>query len=235
LDFMATEGINKNPQAVLPPGTERTIAEKNAANNKVKQTKVEKDAIGQQEFLTLLITQLQNQDPLNPMDSQEFAVQLAQFSQVEQLISLNKKFDEGMQGAAGSVSTMAQFLGRQVALKDEPIQIAQGKGPSLMVDLPQGVQSLRVDFVDSENKVIGSQQVAEGLQAGKQVLSLDGVTVPDGEYEVRVMAVASTGSFQQLKARAVGIVEGFVLQPEPALIVGGQQVAMDKVEEVFSS
>jgi hypothetical protein len=49
------------------------------------------------------------------------------------------------------------------------------------------------------------------------------------------MAVASTGSFQQLKARAVGIVEGFVLQPEPALIVGGQQVAMDKVEEVFSS
>jgi len=227
---MATESI-KNPTATLPGGTAETIAAKNAANNKTAQTSKEKDAIGQKEFLTLLITQLQNQDPLNPMDSQQFAVQLAEFSQVEQLISLNQKFDPGADNT--SVGSMAQFLGRQVALKDEPLKIAQGKGPNLMVDVPAGVQSARVDFINSDNKVVGSEQLA--LQAGKQQLVLDGVTVPDGEYDVRVVGVSSTGSFTELKARAVGIVEGFVLQPTPALLIGGQQVEVDKVEEVLAS
>jgi flagellar basal-body rod modification protein FlgD len=228
---MATDAI-KNPQALLPTGAEQAIEAKNAANKKPVASKEEKDAIGQQEFLRLLITQLQNQDPLNPMDSQEFAVQLAQFSQVEQLVTLNKKFDEFASGE-NSISTMAQFLGRQVALKDEALQIAQGKGPNIMVDIPAGAQSVRVDFLDSENTVVGSEQVTEGLQAGKQVLALEGIEVPDGEYDVRVVAVSSTGSFQELKARAVGTVEGFVLQPKPALLIGGRQVDMGEVEEVL--
>jgi len=51
--------------------------------------------IGQEEFLNLLVHQLQNQDPLNPMKSEEFAVQLAQFSSLEQLIQINKNLEQG--------------------------------------------------------------------------------------------------------------------------------------------
>ena len=51
------------------------------------------DALGRDAFLTMLVAQLQNQDPLNPMDGTDFSAQLAQFSQLEQLINLNDSMD----------------------------------------------------------------------------------------------------------------------------------------------
>ena len=47
------------------------------------------DSLGRNDFLTLLVTQLQNQDPLNPMESQDFTAQMAQFSSLEQLFDVN--------------------------------------------------------------------------------------------------------------------------------------------------
>ena len=232
---MDTKNINKTPDVVVGAGQSSVVDQANAKNGKKVQTNEEKNALGSQDFLKLLITQLQNQDPLNPMDSQQFAVQLAQFSSVEQLISINKKLDGGVAGGGGSVSTMSQFLGKQVTLKDEPVKISQGKGPDLMLDVPVGVMSLRVDFVDKDNKTIGQETLKEIPAAGKQKLSLDGVTVPDGMYDVKVMAVTSNGTFKELPARATGMVEGFVLSPKPALLVGGQEVQVDKVEEVTNT
>jgi flagellar basal-body rod modification protein FlgD len=49
--------------------------------------------MGKDEFVKLLVAQMSNQDPLNPMDGKELAVQLAQFSNVEQLININEKLD----------------------------------------------------------------------------------------------------------------------------------------------
>jgi len=50
-------------------------------------------SLGKDEFVKLLVTQMQNQDPLNPMDGKDLAVQLAQFSSVEQLMNINSKLD----------------------------------------------------------------------------------------------------------------------------------------------
>lgn len=230
---MATDAINKNPSATVPAGTQESIAAKNAANGKATTKSGEKNAVGQQEFLKLLVTQLQNQDPLNPMDSQEFAVQLAQFSQVEQLVSLNKKFDDVF-NTGNSVSSMSQFLGHQVTLRDSGFNIASGKGPNLLLDIPEGTKSLRVDFYNSSNTKVGSEQVDSDLQAGKQIFALDGIKVPDGEYSVRAVAVNSSGSFQDLEAKATGTVEGFVLQPSPALLINGQHVDVDQIAEVLA-
>jgi len=113
--------------------------------------------------------------------------------------------------------------------------IGGGTIRDLMLDVPVGVRSLRVDFVDKDNKTIGQETLKEIPAAGKQKLSLDGVTVPDGMYDVKVMAVTSNGTFKELPARATGMVEGFVLSPKPALLVGGQEVQVDKVEEVTNT
>lgn len=53
-------------------------------------------AMGKDEFVKLLVTQMTNQDPLNPMDGKDLAVQLAQFSNVEQLLNINSKLDDLM-------------------------------------------------------------------------------------------------------------------------------------------
>jgi flagellar basal-body rod modification protein FlgD len=230
---MATDTVNKLPDASLGAGTQAQIEAANTKNNKVTQTKEEKSAIGQQDFLKLLINQLQNQDPLNPMDSQQFAVQLAQFSSVEQLVSINKKLDNVTgEGSTGSVASLSQFLGKQVTMKDQPVKVEKGAGPNLLIDVPTGSQSLRVDFYDKDNKKIGQEQTSGVPAAGKQVFGLEGITVPDGEYDIRVMSVNAAGTFTEIPARQTGIVEGFVLSPKPALLVGGQEIEVDTIQEV---
>ena len=187
--------------------------------------------INQQEFLTLLVNQLQQQDPLNPMDSQQFAAQLATFSQLEQLISINEKMDNLSSGGETSISSMASFLGQEVVLEDQSVSIADGEGPNLQVTVPEGCQSARVDFIDEDNQVVGTHQLTD-VESGKQTFDLTGVNVSDGTYDVRVVGVAADGRFRELDATVTGTVEGFVMEPSPALIVGGQQVALDRVAEV---
>jgi flagellar basal-body rod modification protein FlgD len=65
----------------------------NSATDSPSVSAVPGGAMGKDEFVKLLVAQMSNQDPLNPMDGKELAVQLAQFSNVEQLININEKLD----------------------------------------------------------------------------------------------------------------------------------------------
>ncbi|MBP9837621.1 MAG: hypothetical protein KBC84_02805 [Proteobacteria bacterium] len=195
-------------------------------------TLTKSNALGTQDFLKLLVNQLQNQDPLNPMDNQQFAVQLSQFSSVEQLIDINKKLDKG----AGSTpaATMASFLGTEVMLKDAGVNIDSGKGPNLNVNIPVGTQSARVDFSNAEGKIVGSFNI-DKIESGEQVIKLDGVNVANGKYNVRMVTVNDKGTFSEVKPKITATVEGFVLDPEPKLLVGGKQVGLDEITEVHQS
>jgi len=66
-------------------------------------------AVNKTEFLKLLVAQLQNQDPMNPMDNQEFVAQLATFSSLEQLISINESVTK-MAGGTGDTGNSSQKL-----------------------------------------------------------------------------------------------------------------------------
>lgn len=235
-DDNTISGANKIPDfsAVDPskaPANSVTAGEKNTATGQV---------VGKDDFLKLLVHQLQHQDPLDPMKSEEFAVQLATFSQLEQLIDINKKLDnlpasgtDGT-GTAGtdSISTMASFLGYDVALKDQTATVANGEGPKVQVELPEGVRSARIDFVDASGAVVGSKTL-DGVTSGKQTYSLSGLDVRNGDYTVKGVAVDPSGRFVDVTPKVVGTVEGFVLDPEPALLVGGQSVKLDDVSEVI--
>lgn len=187
--------------------------------------------LGQQEFLSLLVNQLKNQDPLNPLDSQQFAAQLAQFSSLEQLVSINKKLDGG---STGSMSSMASFLGHEVVLDEQAAKISGGSGPNVLVEIPQGSSSARVDLLNEAGKVVGSKTFTD-LKPGRQLLSLSDIGAPDGSYELSAVAVGRNGQFVEVEPKITGTVEGFVLQPEPALIVGGESIKVEDVVEVVSS
>ncbi|MCC6952952.1 MAG: hypothetical protein IT290_02420 [Deltaproteobacteria bacterium] len=201
------------------------------AGGETKPAAERNKTVSQDEFLNLLVHQLQNQDPLDPMKNEEFAVQLATFSQLEQLVQINGKLEGGGASGGGSIGTMASFLGQQVTLKDSPVSMTAGTGPDLLVDMPTGARSARVDFLDATGRVVGSHVIPEVLD-GKQALPLEGVRVPNGEYEVRVVAVSGSGQFVDVESQVTGVVEGFVLEPESALLVGGKQVTMENVVEV---
>lgn len=188
------------------------------------------ETMGEQEFLTLLVNQLQQQDPLNPMDSNEFAVQLAQFSQVEQLIGINDKLD-GL--AFGGASAMASYLGNEVVLSADSATVEGGKGPNVVVNVPSGTQSIRVDLLDAEGIAVGSKTL-EQVQPGSQVIPLDQLSVQDGQYAIRVVSVDGSGKFVDLAPKITGTVEGFIVSPEPKLIVNGQEVDLASVTELYT-
>lgn len=190
-----------------------------------------KDVIDQEQFLNLLVAQLQQQDPLNPMNSEDFAVQLAQFSQLEQLIGIRDAVEQSS-GTSGSVSSMASFLGHEVVLNTEQVSISATGAGNLLLDVPTGMQSGRVDLTNDQGVVVGSVALSD-LSAGNQVLRLGESGVAPGDYSARVVGVNSLGVFEEIPYKVTGTVEGFVLEPSPMLIVDGKEVSMDDISEVY--
>lgn len=227
-----TAGTPAAGNAVTPTPAGESATTSSSASSPSRPGAIFGGELGGQEFLTLLVNQLQNQDPLNPMDSQQFAVQLAQFSQLEQLISINKKLGDSGASGAGSVASMAAFLGQEVVLDGSQLNVTQGQGQNLLLDVPSGTQSVRVDFLDAQGKVAGSKAV-QNLEPGKQVIPLKDLTVPDGSYGLRVVSVDSAGHFVELTPKITGTVDGFVVSPEPRLLVGGKEISLDQITEVY--
>ena len=186
--------------------------------------------VSQDDFLNLLVNQLQHQDPLNPMDNQEFAVQLAQFSSLGKLIDIDSKLGVSAQGGAGS---MAAYLGNEVAYADNQVRVKGGSGSNVVVDVPAGTQSIRVDLQDSKGVTVASKNITDAISTGQQVLKLDGLGLSDGKYQPRVVSVGSGGRFVNLDAKATGTVSGFVMEPEPKLLVGGEELAIAEVGAVY--
>lgn len=188
------------------------------------------EQIGKDEFLTLLVTQLKNQDPEAPLDSKEFAVQLATFTQVEKLISIDEKLKA--QSEAASMGSMAGYLGHQVVLNSNEVSVKSGQGGQLQIELPRDSGTMQVQFINSRGAVVGQKDLGQ-MQAGTHVVSLDAVSVPDGTYVTRVVANNrfGGGTFEPNVA-AVGMVSGFIPGPSPKLIVGGREVDVGAIRQV---
>jgi flagellar basal-body rod modification protein FlgD len=179
--------------------------------------------------MQLLVAQLKNQDPEAPMDSKEFAVQLAQFTQVEKLASIDEKLS-AQQGS--TMNSMVGYLGQQVVLDASDVTVSGGQGGQLQLNLAQDASNVEVQLLNASGEVVGETSFG-AVQSGKQVVSLDGLSVPDGVYGVKVSAIGSrTGSSFEPTAFVSGLVTGFIPGPDPKLMVGGRQVAVSKVREV---
>lgn len=156
------------------------------------------DDMDRNAFLTLLTTQLQNQNPLDPMKNEEFVAQLAQFSQLEATYGMSESLDQ-MASAQRSEQLMqgAVIVGKEV-LAQSGLITSDGETPSnIQLDLPSGADQIEVSIFDpvSEQKirsiVVGPQQpgVFEMAWDGK---SSAGSAVPAGNYTIRA-AVTQAG------------------------------------------
>jgi flagellar basal-body rod modification protein FlgD len=192
-----------------------------------KQTNKE---IGKNEFLQLLVTQLKHQDPLDPMQNDEFAVNLAQFSQLEQLVSMNEKMDL-QQGSSNDFSSMAAYLGHEVTLASNKVNVDNGDAGLLKFNLSQDVSELAIELLGADGSV--KETISLGAMGkGNQTASLSEVSSENGAYGFRIKATGTDGSSFEPVGRVAGIVDGFVPGPEPMLIIGGRQVNPADILEV---
>ncbi len=143
-------------------------------------------------FILLLTTQLQNQDPLDPMDSSQFTSQLAQFAGVEQSINTNKKLDQlialqtsnMLNGAVSYVGRTVEVISDQLALKDETATISYG------IDTNAAKTTINIVTEDGQTVRVINGETDEGRHElvwdGRDAL---GNPMPDGIYNFNVIAV----------------------------------------------
>ncbi|MBX7143991.1 MAG: hypothetical protein K1X79_06030 [Oligoflexia bacterium] len=191
-------------------------------NNQIKNAEISKN-----EFLNLLVTQLKNQDPLDPMKNDQFAVNLAQFSQLEQLVSINDKI--GTQKA--DLNSMAAYLGHMVTLNSDTTSVSNHNGGTVKFDLARDAADVRIELVKDDGSVADSFSLG-AMSQGSQTIDLANIGANDGEYHVRVQAQSTIGTAFQPTVHAAGMVSGFIPGPDPKLLVGGKQVDPSSVLEV---
>ena len=117
--------------------------------------------LAQEDFLTLLTTQLQNQDPLSPMDNAEFLGQMAQFSTVEGIESVNKNIEALAETLSNNqVQTAAGFLGRSVLATGNMARPGNDGAVRGMAELPASVSSVTVTYTDpTTGNVLHTQEM----------------------------------------------------------------------------
>lgn len=184
-------------------------------------------------FLRMLTTQMQNQDPLNPMEASDFAVQLATFSGVEQAVRTNQLLEEMI--ARSGMSELAGLVGKTVRSEGP----ARFTGESLELSLPKmtGVETARMVVRDEMGGLVDSVEVpAAGGAFLWRGLGPDGLPLPGGLYSFEVMGQIAGQIVETRPVESYGeVVEARNDAGRTVLLLaGGREVPLDDVTAVRS-
>ncbi len=198
----------------------------------------ESDTLGRDQFLTLLVAQLQNQDPLNPLESQDFTAQMAQFSSLEQLFDVNESLMNIQAGIqAGQKENALDYVGMEVKAEGNTLY----KNGDNLDQASYGLDSageVVVSIYDSNGVEI--RQIPVGLQEdGEHDLvwdgrDEDGNLMADGIYTYGVTAIGAEGYDVNATTYSKGEVTGVSSQyGQTYLIVGERLLEPDSVLEAL--
>jgi flagellar basal-body rod modification protein FlgD len=188
--------------------------------------------MGKDDFLKMLIAQLKNQDPLNPLDGSNFAAQLAQFSSLEQLQNMNTKLETlGTSFSSLNNVQVANLIGNEVSAKGNTTTV-EGSTNTMYYNLPSDVKQGTVKIYNAEGTLMktfsfGSQK------AGTNSLTWNSSNVSAGTYTFEVSATDSSGNDVSVTSMVTGKVTGATFKNNvPYLTVNGQDIAFTDILSV---
>ena len=188
-----------------------------------------------QTFLTLLTTQLKNQNPLDPLDTNQFTQQLVQFAQVEQQIKQNSQLETliSIEKSAQQTTALA-FVGSTVAIDGQTAALTN-KHAAWTFNVPKPI-SATVTIKNSTGQTVYNGSFS--MNTGTQTFEWDGrdsqgVQWPDGNYTISVTGKDTAGQTVAIPSEIEGIVDSVDLtKTPPELKVGGQAFTLDKIKRV---
>ncbi|WP_309089676.1 flagellar hook assembly protein FlgD [Phenylobacterium sp.] len=165
-------------------------------------------------FLALLTTQLKNQDPLSPLDSNQFTQQIVQMTGVEQQLLTNDLLKSLVSNTSNGVSTAVSLIGKEVRAASVDAKLQNGKAEWIYT-LPRDANDVKLEVLDSQGKVVKVLDAPNeaGRKAGDHTVTWDGkdsngVKHTDGVFSLRVTAKDSNYATVPAMVSIEGIVTG---------------------------
>lgn len=187
-------------------------------------------------FLSLLTTQLKNQNPLEPLDTNEFTAQLVQFTSVEQSITTNKNLEQLIALSVTNAFTSAVgYIGKTVSAAGNIVQLSNGSA-TWNYTLSKGAPETTFTVHDANGQPVFTEtrSANEGTNAFVwNGLLENGTQAPDGAYSITIQANDADGNNVSVSTETEGVVEAVDLTgTEPVLTVNGQQIALSSVKSI---
>lgn len=203
--------------------------------NRSLSTNKPRNELGQTEFLSLMTAQLENQDPLKPMENGEFMGQIAQFSTVEGIGNLNESFS-ALAGAMQSSQALqaSALVGRNALIEGNRGQLGSN-GLSGAIELPSGATNVTVEILNGSGQLVGQLDMG-ALPAGQHNFAWDGRDangnrLPEGSY--RIAARANVGNQTQALGSLVnGRVDSVSFQGSQGLVLNVDGVGAISLSDI---
>ncbi len=187
-------------------------------------------------FLTLLVTQLQNQDPLDPLDTNEFTAQLVQFAGVEQQIQNNANLETLIDiSRASEVAAIVNVIGKRIEAGGTMLALNAGKAEAAYT-LSEAAAETKLTVTDANGQTVFSS--AGKTEAGRHEFiwdgrDEDGRALADGAYTLTVTATRGDDSAIDVEQRTIGTVTAAASDDAgPILHLGAAEVPMAQVRSI---
>ncbi|MBT7619248.1 MAG: hypothetical protein HN590_18375 [Calditrichaeota bacterium] len=194
------------------------------------------------DFMKLLLAQLSNQDPTSPLENQDFAAQLAQFSSLEQLSSIDGNIKQGIEidlilTQAINNTLAATVIGKDVTAVGDTVSFNSDDSADIPFRLSRFAENVEVTITDSAGNVVNTLK-AKSLGKGDQSLEWDGKnehgeTVPEDSYHFSVKATSASGENIPTMSLIRGPVSAVRYDNGMAvLVIGEHEVSFSSVLEI---
>lgn len=220
--------------------TVNTTANTADTNTLLNQAAQSKNGVGADfnMFLKMLTVQMQNQDPLDPMDTSEYTKQLVQFSQVEQSMQQTGVLKDILSRVSGQDMAQASaFIGREARFDTNVSGLGASGTASWTIAPARTAGSMTVSVTDAAGKVVHQSTVDPSTSRfswdGKLA---DGTRAPEGAYKLAVTAKDSAGAAVNVGINGVGIVKDVITDgTNVTLGIGGARMALSELVAVSAA
>ncbi|MHB1184154.1 MAG: flagellar hook assembly protein FlgD [Desulfobulbia bacterium] len=193
---------------------------------------VGKSTLDRDDFMTLFITQMQHQDPLEPMDSTDMASQLAQFSNMEATMKMSDNLEKllGYQVSQNNLQLLT-LIGKEVQGAGNTMGVVEGKVSTTQYTLADAAESCRIEIYDSAGRMADTVELGYAA-SGVHDLTWDattpsGAVVADGLYTYNVVAINALGQKVDVDYRSTGLVTGVNFDGATAQVTVDKSIPMN--------
>ena len=192
-----------------------------------------------QSFLTLLTTQLKNQNPLDPLDTNQFTQQLVEFAGVEQQLKTNDELTSLVSLQQTVQSTQAlNFVGKTAVVSGDTTTLSNSSA-SWELNVPSN-SNVTINISNSSGQTVFTQTFSSVTAGNNQPFTwngkgTDGTQWPDGQYKLTATGTDSSGNSVGITSEVVGVVSSVDLTQSPPLLnIGGQSYTVSQIKSIIN-